>query len=68
MCPPFFLFFFFFKTMQIVHYIINSTLFIIKNYKNFLMASLSDGHKLAHDKGGVSTPGWEQVAAPSGGG
>lgn len=54
--------------MQIVHYIINSTLFIIKNYKNFLMASLSDGRKLAHDKGGVSMPGWEQVAAPSGGG
>lgn len=54
--------------MQIVHYIINSTLFIIKNYKNFLMAPLSDGRKLAHDKGGVSTSGWEQVAAPSGGG
>lgn len=32
------------------------------------MASLSDGRKLAHDKGGVSMPGWEQVAAPSGGG
>lgn len=64
-CPPPL---FFFKTMQIVHYIINSTLFIIKNYKNFLMASLSDGRKLAHDKGGESTPSWEQVVAPSGGG